>query len=66
MAAETEQPAEDVPLQQPPVPCTPTIALHVLAFAKSVGGVNPMTNIAIMAVIATVTNIGDFCILSQF
>jgi hypothetical protein len=40
--------------------------LQVLAFAKSIGGVNPMTNIAAMAIIVTVPNNGDFCILSQF
>jgi hypothetical protein len=39
--------------------------LQLNPFAKCIG-VIPMTNIAVMAVIATVTNIGDFCILSLF
>jgi len=39
--------------------------LQLNAFAKC-NGVIPMMNIAAMAVIAKVTNIGDFCILSLF
>jgi hypothetical protein len=44
--------------------CTLAEPLQLNAFAKC-NGVIPMKNIAVMAVIATVTNIGDFCILSQ-
>jgi hypothetical protein len=39
--------------------------LQLNAFAKC-NGIIPMMNIAAMALIATVTNIGDFCILSLF
>jgi hypothetical protein len=39
--------------------------LQLNAFAKC-NGVIPMMNIAVTAVMATVTNIGDFCILSLF
>jgi len=45
-------------------PCEECDSLQVLAVAKCVG-VNPMTNIAAMAIIVIVPNNGNFCIFFQ-
>jgi len=66
-ADDVEQLPEE--LEALPVPELPLLleleTLQLLAFAKCIG-VRPITNIAVMAIMAAVANNGDFCMLSQF